>query len=37
VTEITEVSPELQGRLKRGWIELCVFHLVREFKFLFNL
>lgn len=37
MTENTEVSPGLQGRLKRGWIELGVFHLVGEFKSLFNL
>ena len=37
MTENTEVSPGLQGRLKRGWIELRVFHLVGEFKFLFSL
>lgn len=36
MAENTEVSPGLQGRLKRGWIELGVFHLVREFKSLFN-
>jgi hypothetical protein len=30
VTEITEVSPELEGRLKRGWLELGVFHLVKN-------
>jgi len=35
VTENTEVSPGLQGRLNRGWIELGVFHLVGGFKFLF--
>jgi hypothetical protein len=27
VTEITEVSPGMKGRLKRGWPELGVFHI----------
>jgi hypothetical protein len=36
VTEKTEVSPGLQGVLKREWIELGVFHFVKEFKFLFT-
>ena len=36
MTEITEVSPGLKGRLKRGWLELGVLHPLKEFKSLFN-